>query len=84
MSYHNKRFKRDYYEDGSHSSTQQPQPRDGGMSTIVAKHYNSINNSDVNERRKSKIYHMRSFNNWIKSVIIRKCSCLVKLQRNIR
>lgn len=72
----NKHSRRDYYDEG-HSRQSSPPPRssshrDGSISTIVAEHYNSINNRDVKERRKSKIYHMRSFNNWIKSVIIRK------------
>ena len=46
--------------------------KDSGISSIVANHYNSINNKDVSERSKSKIYYMRNFNNWIKSIIIRK------------
>ncbi|KAI7690058.1 hypothetical protein SSS_02253 [Sarcoptes scabiei] len=41
------------------------------ISTIVANHYNSINNNDIQERKKSRIYHMRNFNNWVKSIIIR-------------
>lgn len=47
------------------------QGNDPGISSIVANHYNSINNRDISERQKSKIYYMRNFNNWIKSIIIR-------------
>lgn len=43
-----------------------------GISSIVANHYNNINNKDISERLKSRIYFMRNFNNWIKSIIISK------------
>ena len=42
------------------------------ISSIVANHYNSIHNNDIQERKKSRIYYMRNFNNWVKSIIIRK------------
>lgn len=58
---------------GHHYNQKRKQPEDdSGIATIVANHYNSINNKDISERAKSRIYHMRNFNNWIKSIIIRK------------
>jgi mRNA (guanine-N7-)-methyltransferase len=36
----------------------------------VAQHYNSLNPSDLATRSDSKIYYLRNFNNWIKSVLI--------------
>lgn len=48
------------------------------MSSIVAHHYNSINNNDIQERKKSRIYYMRNFNNWVKSIIISKLKNYLK------
>lgn len=38
-------------------------------SLLVVQHYNSVLNKD---RNKSRILYMRNFNNWIKSMLIRK------------
>lgn len=46
---------------------------------VVQQHYSMMKETDRSERLKSKIYHLRSFNNWIKSVLISKC---VRLWRN--
>lgn len=37
---------------------------------LVAEHYNSKNKIDLNTRAESRIFYMRNFNNWIKSVLI--------------
>lgn len=37
---------------------------------VVATHYNKLEEKGLEERLKSKIFHMRNFNNWIKSVLI--------------
>lgn len=42
------------------------------ISKIVVNHYNSIDEKNIEDRFKSKIYFMRNFNNWIKSIIISK------------
>ncbi|KAI2805710.1 hypothetical protein BLOT_004712 [Blomia tropicalis] len=52
-----------------------------GISSIVANHYNNINNKDISERLKSRIYFMRNFNNWIKSIIIRDTISLIRQDR---
>ncbi len=36
----------------------------------VATHYNKIQECGLVERNKSRIVHMRNFNNWLKSVLI--------------
>ncbi|KAI6220138.1 MRNA cap guanine-N7 methyltransferase [Aphelenchoides fujianensis] len=36
----------------------------------VAQHYNAIPNAGTQARESSKIYHMRNFNNWVKSMVI--------------
>lgn len=42
---------------------------DGNM-RVVASHYNELKESGRKERIKSRIFHMRNFNNWIKSQLI--------------
>ncbi|XP_077542070.1 mRNA cap guanine-N(7) methyltransferase-like [Haemaphysalis longicornis] len=43
-----------------------------GLASIVQSHYNSIGNGGLQERQRSRILHMRNFNNWIKSMLIRE------------
>ncbi|XP_058060441.1 mRNA cap guanine-N7 methyltransferase [Anopheles bellator] len=68
-------------------STEQPEKRtsanteaakDAQHSTVVASHYNKIEERGIFERTKSNIFFMRNFNNWIKSVVIDKYASLVK------
>ncbi|RNA20301.1 mRNA cap guanine-N7 methyltransferase [Brachionus plicatilis] len=40
------------------------------LSSTVVEHYNKKNPSDLAARSKSRIFYMRNFNNWIKSVLI--------------
>uniref|UniRef100_A0A182M0T5 mRNA cap guanine-N(7) methyltransferase n=1 Tax=Anopheles culicifacies TaxID=139723 RepID=A0A182M0T5_9DIPT len=47
-------------------------------SAIVASHYNKIEELGLAARKKSNIYFMRNFNNWIKSCVIEKYAALVK------
>ena len=42
----------------------------GGYSRVIADHYNKIEDSGLEHRNESKIICMRSFNNWIKSLIV--------------
>ncbi len=38
----------------------------------VASHYNSLKEMGVQGRYESRIFHLRAFNNWIKSILISK------------
>ncbi|KAK2181344.1 hypothetical protein NP493_403g06001 [Ridgeia piscesae] len=40
------------------------------LTETVAKHYNQLQESGLEERTKSRIFYMRNFNNWIKSMAI--------------
>lgn len=42
----------------------------GSNSNVVASHYNTLEEKGLAERSKSRIFHMRNFNNWIKSMLI--------------
>ncbi|XP_037790236.1 mRNA cap guanine-N7 methyltransferase-like isoform X2 [Penaeus monodon] len=44
-----------------------------GLGSVVANHYNNLQNKGVVERAKSRIFYMRNFNNWIKSYLINYC-----------
>ncbi|XP_013111340.2 mRNA cap guanine-N7 methyltransferase [Stomoxys calcitrans] len=52
-------------------------PADGNM-RVVASHYNELKESGRIERLKSRIFHMRNFNNWIKSQLISEYLTLIK------
>lgn len=41
-------------------------------SHVVASHYNKLEEKGLAERTKSRIFHMRNFNNWIKSILIQE------------
>ena len=45
-------------------------PSDGGQGHLVAKHYNELQEAGRDARQDSRIFFMRNFNNWIKSVVI--------------
>jgi len=54
----------------SRSESESSVKSDSNLSEVVAKHYNNLEEKGVNARKESRIYHLRNFNNWIKSVII--------------
>jgi mRNA (guanine-N7-)-methyltransferase len=37
---------------------------------VVASHYNTLEEKGLHERTKSRIFYMRNFNNWMKSMLI--------------
>lgn len=47
-------------------------------SQVVASHYNNIGEKGLHERSKSRIFYMRNFNNWIKSVLIQEYMTKIK------
>lgn len=38
--------------------------------TLVANHYNALEEKGLSQRNQSRIVYMRNFNNWIKSMLI--------------
>ncbi|XP_005187370.2 mRNA cap guanine-N7 methyltransferase [Musca domestica] len=59
----------EYDEDEWRENEFENPPVDGNM-RVVASHYNELKESGRTERVKSRIFHMRNFNNWIKSQLI--------------
>ncbi|KAF7732002.1 mRNA cap guanine-N7 methyltransferase [Apophysomyces ossiformis] len=57
--------------DDSNKVRRVPHSRDAASSAhVVAQHYNDRPDVGVEKRKQSKIIRMRSFNNWVKSVLI--------------
>ncbi|XP_055526381.1 mRNA cap guanine-N7 methyltransferase [Wyeomyia smithii] len=50
----------------------------GEHTTVVATHYNQIEERGLAERNRSRIFYMRNFNNWVKSILINKYLAMVK------
>ncbi|XP_046910899.2 RNA guanine-7 methyltransferase [Dermatophagoides farinae] len=75
--YHSERIRYQNQYDNQTSNSQS-----SSISSIVANHYNSIHNNDIQERKKSRIYYMRNFNNWVKSIIIRDTIKLLRSERD--
>lgn len=48
----------------------------------VAEHYNRLNPTDLATRSESKIFYLRNFNNWIKSVLINETIKRIKNEKN--
>ena len=48
----------------------EPRKKKHGLSETVASHYNNRGNQGLKEREQSKIFYMRNYNNWIKSMLI--------------
>jgi len=41
-----------------------------GLGEVVAQHYNNLEEKGLEKRTESRIFYMRNFNNWIKSMLI--------------
>ncbi|KRT78621.1 methyltransferase, partial [Oryctes borbonicus] len=41
-----------------------------GHAKVVATHYNALEEKGLDERSKSRVFHLRKFHNWIKSILI--------------
>ncbi|KAG5264847.1 hypothetical protein AALO_G00258690 [Alosa alosa] len=57
-------------EDDEESPSKKLVTEEGHHSKKVASHYNSLQECGLAERSRSRIVHMRNFNNWLKSVLI--------------
>jgi mRNA (guanine-N7-)-methyltransferase len=58
--------------EGRNDQQGQGQHNKEGQGQLVAKHYNELQEAGKDVRTESRIYYMRNFNNWIKSVVIGK------------
>ncbi|XP_062540134.1 mRNA cap guanine-N7 methyltransferase isoform X1 [Armigeres subalbatus] len=61
--------KRSHSDDEDEPLQQAKVPRDNNA-TVVASHYNKLEERGLYERTKSRIFYMRNFNNWVKSILI--------------
>ncbi|KFM66263.1 mRNA cap guanine-N7 methyltransferase, partial [Stegodyphus mimosarum] len=52
------------------------------LAPIVAQHYNQIQEKGLEERKQSRIFHMRNFNNWVKSMLIKEFAEKLKKEGN--
>lgn len=49
-----------------------------GYANVVANHYNTLEEKGLDERSKSRIFYMRNFHNWIKSMLINEYLTKIK------
>ncbi|XP_048770806.2 mRNA cap guanine-N7 methyltransferase-like [Ostrea edulis] len=54
------------------------------LSNTVAKHYNELQETGLAVRTESRIFYLRNFNNWIKSVLIGETVKQIQRERNRR
>lgn len=59
------------------------EPQSDGNMLVVASHYNELKEAGRQERFKSRIFHMRNFNNWIKSQLISEYLQKIKSSQRI-
>lgn len=50
---------------------------------VVASHYNSLDEKGLMERTKSRIFYLRNFNNWIKSMLIGEYVQIIGVQNQL-
>ena len=55
--------------------------RSAGLVNVVAEHYNRLEENGFEERKASRIFHMRQLNNWIKSCFITNTVHSIKSQK---
>ncbi|XP_052441272.1 mRNA cap guanine-N7 methyltransferase isoform X1 [Carassius gibelio] len=68
-------------DDEDHSSRKKQVTEQPLHTQKVATHYNKLQECGLAERNKSRIVHMRNFNNWLKSVLIAEILDKVKERR---
>lgn len=69
-------------KNGSTEKKEDKAAKKDSLGSTVAKHYNSISCGKKELRKDSRIFHLRNFNNWIKSVVISEY--LEKIKRRKR
>lgn len=50
-----------------------------GHGQTVAAHYNELQEVGVEKRSESRIFYLRNFNNWMKSVLIGMAALLLRI-----
>lgn len=61
-----------------HSNDESGTPKKYHNTKVVATHYNELQEKGLAERSKSRIFYMRNFNNWIKSMLINEFLSKIK------
>ncbi|XP_070505982.1 mRNA cap guanine-N(7) methyltransferase [Chironomus tepperi] len=62
--------KYDELENNEEDEAGTPQSSNHDNASVVAKHYNQLQEKGLAERFNSKIFYLRNFNNWVKSMLI--------------
>lgn len=65
----------------AHSGSNTEGDKGGDLASTVAKHYNELHEGDMEDRVKSRIFHLRNFHNLIKRMLINDILTRIK-QRN--
>ncbi|XP_065164686.1 mRNA cap guanine-N7 methyltransferase [Atheta coriaria] len=90
-SYDDERVRNERAKKRGESPQPQPPPPEpapahsGGYAKVVATHYNQLEEKGLDERSRSRIFYMRNFHNWIKSMQINENleACKEKKKHNV-
>lgn len=69
-------------QDAVETQTQKLQKLEEGHSSAVAAHYNELQEVGLAKRSQSRIFYLRNFNNWIKSILIGEILEKVRQRKN--
>jgi len=68
---------------GVKEKEEKTEKKDTSLGSTVAKHYNEISPITRESRKESRIFHLRNFNNWVKSVVISEYLEKVKRRKRL-